>query len=99
MTDPESVAADGAALSEQLDTLWDPIGVYVGPADDWPPHGEYESYIWRIHGHLVAGDEPDVIADVLRRIQADQMGLATSGRESAVATALIAWYRARMERA
>jgi hypothetical protein len=95
MTDPEKVAADGKALSAQLDALWDPIGVYEGPLEQQPPPGEYESYVWQIHGHLVAGDSPHGIATVLRRIQSEQMGLGVSGREHGAAVALIAWYGAR----
>jgi hypothetical protein len=96
VTDPEKRAAEGKALSVQLDTLWDPIGVYDGPLDEQPPPGEYETYVWQIHGHLAAGDPPHVLANVLRDIQRDQMGLGVSGREHGAAVALIAWYRARV---
>jgi hypothetical protein len=79
------------AVARLLDSAWDPIGVYRD--DDGPPPGEYESYAWRVLGHLQRGASVVEIAGLLREIKADMMGLEPGPEDSQAAEVLVDWYR------
>lgn len=90
VTAPEPVAMK---VSQLLDMLWDPIGVYQGPPEDWAPFGEYESYVSEILNALGQGRSTQSIAAFLRGVATGLIGVEATGSEQDVAERLVAWYR------
>ena len=60
---------------------WDPIGVN---APDWP-NDEYDSYAFRVFGMLNEGKGQPEIADYLRWVATDYIGVSVTGREDQIA--------------
>ena len=66
---------------------WDPIGVNAhGPEGEYDgPEDEYDSYAFRVFVMLNEGKGQTEIAEYLRWIETEHMGLNGSGRESDIA--------------
>ena len=62
---------------------WDPIGCGV-------PEDEYDSYAFRVFVMLNEGKDQNEIADYLRWVETDHMGLDGSGREVDIAPKIVA---------
>ncbi|HEX2703323.1 MAG TPA: hypothetical protein VHM72_07825 [Solirubrobacteraceae bacterium] len=78
-------------LRQVLYWRWDPIGV----SREFPyATDEYDGYAPQIVSALRARATQDEIADALRSIEKDQMGLATASAEhlGAVAAYVVEWY-------
>lgn len=64
------------ALYKRVDEVvfynWDPIGI---SNTDWP-RDEYETYVPRIFGAVIANDDPEPIASLLGTIEVEFMGLS-----------------------
>jgi hypothetical protein len=86
-------------VSDVLDRLWDPIGVYEGPQDSQAPPGEYETYAPAVLRQLRGGIRVEALAAYFRTIEETRMGLRPSGMEQRAAEDVIQWFEARGEHA
>jgi hypothetical protein len=59
------------AIGQVLLRDWDPIGVRHVPE----AHDEYDAYVEGVYRLLASGASPQAIADYLRSVETDQMGL------------------------
>jgi hypothetical protein len=82
-------------LSDLLDRVWDPIGVYQGPDDGWAPAGEYGSYAPAVLQQLHVGVSTTGLARYFRTIEETQMGLRPSGMERRTAEDVVDWFNSR----
>jgi hypothetical protein len=86
---------DAQDLSDVLDQVWDPIGVYQGPPDEQAPPGEYGTYAGWIYRDLESGGGK---SDVLRHMKAarEAMGLKdVSGEDHRAADLIVEWWQGR----
>ena len=93
-------------VSDALDRLWDPIGVYEGPEDTQAPPGEYANYALEVLRQLRDGITVEALAAYFDRIASTNMGLRESAADPAVldsaaaaatraAEDVIHWYETR----
>jgi hypothetical protein len=70
---------------------WDPIGVAGKPA----AADEYDSYAFRVFTWLHSGATAESIAEYLRSLETEHMGLSATGRSEDVARKVFAIRQAR----
>jgi hypothetical protein len=92
------VLADIADVEAAL-RRWDPIGVLPGPGDDEGPMDEYDSYAPQLLGMLQRGTDASGLEARLTEIRTRQMGLPVNSKsDSRLASELVAWWQAKLER-
>jgi hypothetical protein len=79
-------------VSDALERLWDPIGVYEGPEDGHAPPGEYDLYAADVLELLRRGTTSSELAVYFNTVATKQMGLQPSDEATRSADAVIAWY-------
>ena len=76
-------------IKRLLSEKWDPIGVNgLGPDD------EYDSYAFRVFVMLKEGRRESAIAEYLKWVETENMGLDESGLHESIAASLVDIYEA-----
>jgi hypothetical protein len=82
-------------VSDLLDRVWDPIGVYQGPEDGWAPPGEYVIDAPAVLQQCNDETRVGALAAYFRTIEQTNMGLRLSGMEQRTAEDVVQWFETR----